>query len=63
MEQGSRVLDIACGYGEPALTAARKAAPDGTVVATDSSGAEPKLVIDFATGRKTIAARFVDVLE
>src|SRR2546421_11220844 len=26
---GSRVLDVAAGYGEPALTAARKAGPDG----------------------------------
>ena len=30
---GSRVLDVAAGYGEPALTAARKAGPDGHVVA------------------------------
>ena len=34
---GSRVLDIAAGYGEPALTAARTAGPDGRVVATDIS--------------------------
>jgi SAM-dependent methyltransferase len=34
---GSRVLDIAAGYGEPALTAARKAGPEGRVVATDIS--------------------------
>jgi enediyne biosynthesis protein CalE5 len=33
----SRVLDIAAGYGEPALTAARKAGPEGRVVATDIS--------------------------
>src|SRR6476660_611933 len=32
---GSRVLDVAAGYGEPALTAARRAGPDGRVVATD----------------------------
>lgn len=31
----SRVLDVAAGLGEPALTAARKAGPDGSVVATD----------------------------
>jgi ubiquinone/menaquinone biosynthesis C-methylase UbiE len=37
VEAGSRVLDVAAGYGEPALTAARKAGPDGTVVATDIS--------------------------
>jgi SAM-dependent methyltransferase len=34
---GSRVLDVAAGYGEPALTAARRAGPDGRVVATDIS--------------------------
>ncbi|MBN8868031.1 MAG: methyltransferase domain-containing protein [Solirubrobacterales bacterium] len=34
---GSRVLDVAAGYGEPALTAALAAGPDGRVVATDIS--------------------------
>jgi SAM-dependent methyltransferase len=34
---GCRVLDIAAGHGEPALTAARKAGPEGHVVATDIS--------------------------
>lgn len=34
---GSRVLDVAAGYGEPSLTAARKAGPEGRVVATDIS--------------------------
>ncbi|HXS33499.1 MAG TPA: class I SAM-dependent methyltransferase [Solirubrobacterales bacterium] len=34
---GSRVLDVAAGYGEPALTAARTAGPGGSVVATDIS--------------------------
>src|SRR3954451_18622610 len=34
---GSRVLDVAGGYGEPALTAARRAGPGGHVVATDIS--------------------------
>jgi enediyne biosynthesis protein CalE5 len=37
VEPGSHVLDVAAGYGEPALTAARKAGPDGRVVATDIS--------------------------
>src|SRR4051794_21969358 len=37
VEPGSRVLDVAAGYGEPALTAARKAGPSGRVVATDIS--------------------------
>jgi SAM-dependent methyltransferase len=37
VEPGSRVLDVAAGYGEPSLTAARAARPEGTVVATDIS--------------------------
>lgn len=34
---GSRVLDVASGVGEPAATAARRAGPDGQVLATDLS--------------------------
>jgi SAM-dependent methyltransferase len=37
VEPGSRVLDVAAGYGEPSLTAARVAGPEGSVVATDIS--------------------------
>lgn len=37
VEPGSRVLDIAAGYGEPSLTAARRAGAEGRVVATDIS--------------------------
>jgi SAM-dependent methyltransferase len=37
VEPGSRVLDIAAGYGEPSLSAARKAGSEGAVVATDIS--------------------------
>jgi ubiquinone/menaquinone biosynthesis C-methylase UbiE len=37
VEPGSRVLDIATGLGEPALTAARAALPGGHVLATDLS--------------------------
>ena len=36
---------------------------EGTVVSAETTGNEPKLVIDFAVGRKTIAKRFVDVIE
>jgi ubiquinone/menaquinone biosynthesis C-methylase UbiE len=32
---GQRVLDIASGVGEPAITAARKVAPNGSVLGTD----------------------------
>jgi ubiquinone/menaquinone biosynthesis C-methylase UbiE len=34
---GSRVLDVACGSGYPALEAARRVRPGGSVVATDIS--------------------------
>jgi SAM-dependent methyltransferase len=37
VEPGSRVLDVAAGYGEPSLSAARVAGDEGTVVATDIS--------------------------
>ena len=37
IEPGSRVLDVAAGYGEPSLTAAGRAGPQGGVVATDIS--------------------------
>jgi SAM-dependent methyltransferase len=37
VQPGARVLDVAAGYGEPALTAARRAGPEGRVVATDIS--------------------------
>ncbi len=50
VQSGSRVLDVAAGYGEPALTAARKAGPEGGVVAADISTAM------IAFGRERAAA-------
>jgi ubiquinone/menaquinone biosynthesis C-methylase UbiE len=37
IHEGSRVLDIATGNGEPALTAARRVGASGRVIATDQS--------------------------
>jgi len=37
IQPGARVLDIATGNGEPAVTAARRVGPRGRVVATDQS--------------------------
>jgi SAM-dependent methyltransferase len=54
---GSRVLDVAAGYGEPALTAARAAGPEGRVVATDISAEM------LAFGRERAAAAGLDNLE
>jgi enediyne biosynthesis protein CalE5 len=57
VETGSRVLDIAAGYGEPSLTAARKAGPDGTVVSTDIA---PEML---AYGRERAAAAGMENIE
>src|SRR5437764_15248642 len=57
VRSGSRVLDVAAGYGEPALTAARKAGPEGRVVATDISAEM------LAFGRERAAAAGVDIVE
>jgi ubiquinone/menaquinone biosynthesis C-methylase UbiE len=57
VEPGSRVLDVAAGYGEPALTAAKKAGPEGRVVATDISAEM------LAFGRERAEAAGVDNME
>ena len=57
IEPGSRVLDVAAGYGEPSLTAARKAGPEGGVVATDISAEM------IAFGRERAAAAGLENIE
>jgi SAM-dependent methyltransferase len=57
IKEGDRVLDVACGYGEPALTAAREAGPEGSVVATDISAE----MLYF--GRQRAAANGVENIE
>jgi ubiquinone/menaquinone biosynthesis C-methylase UbiE len=57
VQSGSRILDVAAGYGEPALTAARKAGPEGRVVATDISAEM------LAFGRERAAAAGLDNVE
>ena len=47
---GHRVLDVATGIGEPAVTAARAVGPSGSVVATDQA---PEML---AIARERIAA-------
>jgi ubiquinone/menaquinone biosynthesis C-methylase UbiE len=54
---GDSVLDVAAGYGEPGLTAARAVAPGGRVVCTDISGAM------LAVGRERAAAAGLDHVE
>jgi enediyne biosynthesis protein CalE5 len=55
--EGDRVLDVAAGYGEPSLTAARKVGPEGGVVATDISGE----MLNY--GRQRAAANGVENIE
>ena len=57
IEPGSRVLDVAAGYGQPALTAASKASPGGSVVATDISSEM------LAHGRERAAAEGLENVE
>jgi SAM-dependent methyltransferase len=54
---GDAVLDVATGYGEPGLTAARAAAPGGHVVCTDISGEM------LAVGSERAAAEGLDNLQ
>lgn len=57
VEPGSRVLDVAAGYGEPSLTAARRVGADGRVVATDIAAEM------IAFGRERAASAGVDNIE
>jgi SAM-dependent methyltransferase len=57
IKEGDRVLDVACGYGEPSLTAARKVGPDGAVIATDIAAE----MLEF--GRQRAAANSVENIE
>jgi SAM-dependent methyltransferase len=54
---GDPVLDVAAGYGEPGLTAARAVAPGGRVICTDISGEM------LAVGRERAAAEGLDNLQ
>jgi SAM-dependent methyltransferase len=54
---GHRVLDVAAGYGEPSLTAARIVGPEGGVVATDISAGM------LAYGRERASAAGLDNVE
>jgi SAM-dependent methyltransferase len=54
---GQRVLDVATGIGEPAMTAARKAGPSGSVVAIDQA---PQML---AVARERIQATGIRTVE
>jgi enediyne biosynthesis protein CalE5 len=57
IKPGDRVLDVAAGSGEPALTAARVAGPGGHIVATDIS---PEML---GYGRERASAAGIDNVE
>ncbi len=57
VEAGSRVLDVAAGYGEPTLSAAKVAGPEGSVVASDISAEM------LAFGRERAKAARLDNIE
>src|SRR5262245_11245763 len=57
IKEGDRGLDVACGYGEPSLTAARRVGPDGSVIATDISAEM------LAFGRERAARNGVENIE
>ncbi len=60
IKPGDRVLDIATGSGEPAITAARKVGPRGLVVATDMSPAMLALARERATSLGVTNVKFVE---
>jgi ubiquinone/menaquinone biosynthesis C-methylase UbiE len=51
IKPGDKVLDIATGIGEPAVTAARRAKPNGKVVAIDIS---PQMLLIAKTRAKSL---------
>jgi enediyne biosynthesis protein CalE5 len=51
IKHGDKVLDIATGIGEPAVTAARRVKPNGKVVAIDIS---PQMLLIAKTGAKSL---------
>jgi SAM-dependent methyltransferase len=57
IKPGHGVLDVAAGYGEPSLTAARRVGAEGSVVATDISAEM------IAFGRERAASAGVDNIE
>ena len=57
VERGSRVLDVAAGYGEPSLTAARRVGDEGRVVASDISAEM------LAYGRERAAEAGIETIE
>jgi len=62
IEPGQRVLDIAAGAGEPAVSAAERVGPNGYVLATDISEGIVELALEVARerGHKQVETRAMD---
>jgi SAM-dependent methyltransferase len=60
VEPGHRVLDVAAGYGEPSLTAARTVGAKGEVVATDISPGMLEYGRERAAAAKLQNVRFIE---
>ena len=61
IQPGQRVLDVATGIGEPAVSAARRVGPKGHVVATDHSGQMIKLARERASARGLSNIEFLEM--
>lgn len=57
---GARVLDIACGAGQPAIPAALRVGPSGSVVAID---ADPEMVLATQRLARAAGTQGLDVLQ
>jgi len=62
IQPGQRILDIAAGAGEPAVSAAERVGPEGYVLATDISEGIVELALEVARerGLKQIDTRVMD---
>jgi SAM-dependent methyltransferase len=62
IQPGQRILDIAAGAGEPAVSAAERVGPDGYVLATDISEGIVELALQVARerGLEQVEARAMD---
>jgi SAM-dependent methyltransferase len=60
VEPGHRVLDVAAGYGEPSLTAARTVGAQGEVVATDISAGMLEYGRERAAAAQLENVRFIE---
>lgn len=60
VREGSRVLDVACGTGEPAIPAARRVGSTGHVLATDFVEGMVAFAREKAAGLRNIEFRVVD---